>query len=157
MLVAVAAVALGGSLTTVGNVEGWYADAQKAPWSPPNGVFGPVWTLLYAGIALACFLVWRRGYLGSGQRNRARPWITGWIVQLVLNAAWTPLFFAGFPVIGEASWWIAAVIIVLLLAVVLWLILGARRWSRIAMVVMIAYALWLAFATTLNIAVIALN
>lgn len=157
LLAAVAAVALGGSLATTSNVDGWYGEAERAPWSPPNGVFGPVWTLLYAGIALACFLVWRRGYLGSGRPNRARPWLTGWIVQLVLNAAWTPAFFAGFPVIGEPAWWIAAAIILALLLTVLWLILTAPRWSRTAMAIMIAYALWLAFATTLNIAIIALN
>lgn len=157
LLLAVAAVALGGSLATISNVDGWYADAERAPWSPPNGVFGPVWSVLYAGIAVAAFLVWRRGHLGYGRPNRALPWLAGWIVQLVLNAAWTPVFFAGFPAIGEAAWWIAAAIILALLVTVLWLILTAPRWSRIAMAIMIAYALWLAFATTLNLAIIALN
>ncbi|WP_238439517.1 TspO/MBR family protein [Microbacterium sp. JZ31] len=152
-----AAVAAAGSLANAGNVEGWYADAEKAPWNPPGGVFGPVWSVLYAGIAAACFLVWRRGFRGSGQPNAARTWLGVWIVQIALNAMWTPAFFAGFPVLGEAAWWLALAIILLLLVAVIWLAVAAWRWSRIATVVMIAYALWLAFATTLNIAIIALN
>ncbi|MFL0410971.1 TspO/MBR family protein [Microbacterium paludicola] len=157
LLAAVTIVAAGGSLVTIGNVEGWYAEAAKAPWSPPNGVFGPVWTALYAGIAVACFLVWRLGLRGGDRPNAARAWLTGWTVQLVLNAAWTPTFFGGFPLIGEAAWWIAAAIILALLGVVVWLVITAARWSRLAMGIMIAYAIWLAFASTLNIAVIALN
>jgi tryptophan-rich sensory protein len=157
LLIAVAAVAFGGSFATAGNVDGWYADADKAPWNPPSAVFGPVWSVLYFGIAAACFLVWRRGFRGAGEPNAARPWIAGWIVQLALNAAWTPLFFGGFPVLGEPAWWIAAVVILLLLATVLWLAARAWRFSRIATGIMVAYAVWLAFATTLNIAIIALN
>lgn len=122
LLVAVAAVAVGGSLATIGNVEGWYADARKAPWSPPDGVFGPVWSALYFGIAVACFLIWRRGHRGADEPNAARDWIRMWVVQLVLNALWTPAFFGGFPVIGEPAWWIAAAIILTLLGVVVWLV-----------------------------------
>lgn len=157
LLAAVAVIALVGSLATIDNVEGWYAGAQKAPWNPPNGVFGPVWSVLYAGIAVAGFLVWRAGFAGRGAPNTARAWLTVYIVQLALNSAWTPAFFGGYPLLGEAAWWLAAVIILLLLVVVVWLAVMAWRRSRVASIVMAVYALWVAFASTLNIAIIALN
>src|SRR4051812_11602596 len=72
-------VAVLGSLATAGNVDGWYADADKPWFTPPNWLFGPVWTALYAAMAIAAWLVWREG----------GP--TGiWWTQLALNLAWTP-------------------------------------------------------------------
>ena len=82
-LAAAFAVAALGSLATINNVDGWYADAAKPPFNPPNWLFGPVWTILYAAMAVAAWLVWRKG-------GDLRLW---WI-QLAINLAWTPVFFA---------------------------------------------------------------
>jgi len=60
-----ALVAALGGLATANHVNGWYATADKAPWSPPNWVFGPVWTVLYAAMAVAAWLVWRSRAPGS--------------------------------------------------------------------------------------------
>ena len=59
-LVASLLVAGLGGLASAANVNGWYAPADKAPWTPPNFVFGPVWTVLYVAMAVAAWLVWRK-------------------------------------------------------------------------------------------------
>lgn len=155
-LLIVAAVAFGGSFASGDNVDGWYADAEKVPWDPPNAVFGPVWTALYALIALAGFLIWRAGFRMGGP-NAARSALSLFVVQMVLNSLWTPAFFAGYPIFGEAAWWVAAVIIIALIIVVIALAVSAAKWSRIASAIMVPYLLWLCFASTLNIGIIALN
>src|SRR5512134_3395392 len=66
----------------------WYASLKKPSWNPPGWIFGPVWTTLYTMMAVAAWLVWKRG----GFAAQRRP-LTLFLVQLALNAAWTPLFF----------------------------------------------------------------
>ncbi|WP_336651442.1 MULTISPECIES: TspO/MBR family protein [unclassified Leucobacter] len=156
MLAAVALVAWGGSLASITNIDGWYAEAHKAPWSPPNAVFGPVWSVLYALIALAGWLIWRSG-ARSDAPNAAPGVLRLFVTQLVLNALWTPVFFAGYPLMGAAAWWVALAIMVALMASVILLGITAAPLSRIASWIMIPYLLWLIFATSLNVAVIALN
>ena len=101
-LVLFVAIAFGvaalGSVATFQNVEGWYADADKAFWTPPNVVFGPVWTVLYTLMSVAAWLVWREPV--SDARRRA---LGVYIAQLVLNAIWTPVFFGLYPVAGSAA------------------------------------------------------
>lgn len=156
LLIMVGAILTLGALSSTAHVDGWYADAAKVPWTPPNPTFGIVWTLLYLAIAIAGWLIWRRGYT-RGAANAQRPilWLFG--VQLALNACWTPVFFAGYPVIGPTAWWIALAIIAALLAVVV--VLAARTWRRVraAGIVMGVYGLWLAYAASLNAGIIALN
>lgn len=156
LLIIVAAIAYFGSLATVANVGGWYAAVEKAPWDPPNAAFGPVWSALYILIALAGWLVWRRGYR-KGEPHAARSTLALYGVQLVLNAAWTPAFFAGFPLIGRSAWWIALAIILGLLVCVIALARAAAKWSKLAMWIMLLYAAWLLFASTLNLWIILLN
>ena len=156
-LLLVAAIAVGGSLASASNTEGWYADVTKVPWNPPNEVFGPAWTVLYVLIAAVGFLIWRAGYVGGGQPNAARRTLGVYALQLVLNAAWTPIFFAGFPVIGEAAWWVALAVILALVVTVVWLMVSAAKWSRVAVLLLIPYLLWLLFASSLNVGIIVLN
>lgn len=63
--------------------DSWYRGLRKPAWTPPDWVFGPVWTMLYIAIALAGWLVWEAG----GQTWT--PPMTFWIAQLLLNAAWS--------------------------------------------------------------------
>lgn len=156
MLVAVALVAFLGSLATLANVDGWYQEVNKAQWSPPNDIFGPVWSVLYALIALAGWLIWRAGFR-EGAPNAARSVLTLFIVQLVLNGLWTPVFFGAYPALGEPAWWLALTIIVALMAVVVWLAVSSLPWSKVAAWIMLPYLLWLIFATSLNVAIIVLN
>jgi tryptophan-rich sensory protein len=133
-----------GSAATFDNVTGWYATADKAPWSPPNGVFGPVWTVLYTAMAVAAWLVWRQQAPGT------RRALTVYGVQLALNLAWTPLFFGLYPVIGTAALWLALVVILALIAAVAVTVLYFGPISRAAGLLLLPYVSWLVFASTLN-------
>jgi len=132
-----------GALFTPGE---WYAALEKPAWNPPAWIFGPVWTALYAMMAVAAWLVWRCG----GFVKQRGP-LTLFLVQLVLNAGWTPLFF-GLHLPGLAFAEI----------VVLWLTIAAvlvafRRVSRAAAVFLVPYLLWVSFAAALNFALWRLN
>lgn len=155
-LALVAIIAVLGSMATIPNTEGWYETVEKAPWSPPNSLFGPVWSVLYVLIALAGWLLWRKGYRG-GAPNAAQKPLTIYAIQLVLNGLWTPAFFAGYPVIGESAWWIALAIIIVLIISVFWFAVTAAQFSQISSWMMVPYAAWLLFATSLNAAIIFLN
>jgi len=150
VLVALLAISFGvavlGSIATAGNVDGWYASAEKAPWNPPNWLFGPAWTLLYTLMSVAAWLVWRRG--GS---------LKPYVIQLVLNAIWTPVFFGLYPVIGAPALWIALVIIAALDVAVLLTMLRFWRTSKLAAWLLVPYWAWVLFATTLNAALAVLN
>lgn len=144
-LAASALVAGLGGLATATNVNGWYATADKAPWSPPNWVFGPVWTLLYTAMAVAAWLVWRR----RGEETRRA--LTAYAVQLVLNLLWTPVFFGLYPVLGTPALWIAFGIIVALAVAVAVTILYFGPISRTAGLLLLPYLAWVVFASSLNL------
>jgi translocator protein len=151
VLLAFFAIAFGvaalGSLTTIQNVDGWYASADKAPWSPPNWLFGPAWTVLYSLIAVSGWLVWR-------ELKRVPPI---YIVQLALNALWTPVFFGAYPVIGAPALWIALAIIVAMDVAILLTMLRFWQVRKLAAWLLVPYWAWVLFATTLNAAVAILN
>ena len=146
------AVAALGSLATFQNVDGWYADAAKASWNPPNWIFGPVWTVLYTLMSVAAWLVWRR----RGEAPVRGP-LTAYVVQLVLNAIWTPVFFGLYPAIGSPALWIALVIILALDVTVLVTMIRFWKVSKAAAWLLVPYWAWVLFATTLNAALAVLN
>lgn len=142
---ALSAIAAGiGVIANFANIDGWYAVADKAPWSPPNWLFGPVWTVLYIAMALAAWLVWR-------QQRGWKPLVGLYGIQLLLNTAWSPLFFALYPLWGAPALWLAAAVIVALALVLLFLIVQFWRISRWAAILLVPYFLWVAFASSLNI------
>ena len=139
---AAAAAALIGVLG-VNGTTGEYARLVQPSWAPPSWLFGPVWTVLYVMIAVSGWLVWRR----TGWNTA----LTGYAVQLALNAAWTPIFF-GFGRYGLA----------LVDIVVLWVLVGVtvvlfRPLSRAAAALLLPYWAWVTFATALNAAIVHLN
>jgi benzodiazapine receptor len=124
----------------------WYEQLTKPSWNPPNWLFAPVWSALYAMMAVAAWLVWKR----DGLRKGAIP-LTVFVIQLVLNAAWTWLFF------GLHRPALAFVEIVLLwLAILAALILFWRR-STLAGALMAPYLAWVTYAATLNFGLWRLN
>ena len=136
---------LGGSaisLVTSDNIGGWYAELVRPSWTPPNWVFGPVWSLLYTLMAVAMWLVWRRG--GQSWAN-VRPAAVWFAIQLGLNFLWTPVFFEWHLL----DW--AIVVIVLLDAAVVITIVVFARYSRLAAGLMVPYLLWCLYATSLSI------
>lgn len=122
----------------------WYEGLAKPAWTPPNWLFGPVWTVLYVGIAVAGWRVWRRT-----ERLVVALWL--WIAQLVLNACWSLLFF------GLHRPDMALVDILVLLATILAFVFVARRHSVLASWLFVPYAVWVSFATALNYAIVNLN
>lgn len=137
-----------GSMISAPAIDGWYADAPKPMWTPPNAVFGPVWAVLYALISVAGWLVWR--HRASPERFAA---LSAYVVQLALNVAWTPAFFGLGAILGTAGLWIALGIIVALDFAVLVAIIRFGEVSRPAAALLVPYWLWVLFATTLNAAI----
>ncbi len=146
-LAIVSAIAAVGSFASAGAIAGWYADAPKPMWTPPNAVFGPVWTILYTAMAVGAWLVWRRP--ASFERSRA---LRANAVQLTLNALWSPTFFALGGLLGAPGLWIALVIIVALNVALLATIFRFADVSLVATWLLVPYWLWALFATTLNAA-----
>lgn len=124
----------------------WYASLKKPSWNPPGWVFGPVWTTLYVMMAVAAWLVWKRGGFAAQRRALAL-----FLVQLTLNAAWTPLFF-GLHRPGLAF----AEILLLWLAIAATLA-AFRPVSRVAASLLVPYLAWVSFAAFLNFTLWKLN
>ncbi|MFD3513001.1 TspO/MBR family protein [Streptomyces sp. NPDC058657] len=118
-----------------------YQSLDRPSWAPPGWLFGPVWTVLYATIAVAAWLVLRRP---KGSPRTAMAW---WAVQLALNLAWTPLFFAA----GEYGF--AFLDICLLLAALAVTVVAFARHRRSAALLLVPYAAWVTFAAALNLSV----
>ncbi len=121
----------------------WHAALIKPSWNPPNWLFGPVWTVLYIMIGVSGWLVWQRAGLGAAMGLYA--------VQLLLNAAWSWLFF------GRHAIGLALVDIVVLLAAIVATIAAFWPISSVAAGLLVPYALWVAFATALNASIWRLN
>lgn len=139
-LVLVAAAALLGGLSTP---DAWFSALQKPSFNPPGWVFGPAWTLLYILMAIAAWRFYRVDGFGLA--------IGLWLVQLVVNAAWSPLFF------GMHRADLALLNIIVLDILVIATIAVFLRKDRIAAWLMLPYLGWIAFATTLNAAIWQLN
>ncbi len=137
-----------GSAFTFPNLAGWYAGLTKPPFNPPNGIFGPVWSILYTLMAIAAWRVWRAG------RNDGRSVTCAlalFAVQLVLNVAWSVVFF------GAQSPGVGLVVIVLMLAAILATTVAFGRFDRWAALLMVPYIAWVSFATVLNASIWWLN
>lgn len=134
-----------GSQATRPHTDGWYEQADTAPWNPPDWLFGPVWIVLYIGMGIAAWLVWR-------QRHRARvttPLVL-YFVQLAFNGVWTPLFFAGYPSWGGAALWASLGVIITLIILVILTVRAFWPISRTAAVILLPYLAWILYASTLN-------
>jgi translocator protein len=137
--------ALGASVVQT-TVDTWYAELAKPSFTPPDWVFGPVWTLLYVAMAVAAWRVWR-----TADSDTARGPLTLFALQLALTLGWTVVFF-GLLKIGAA----VATIMVLDVGVIV-TVLAFRTVDRIAALLMVPYLAWVSFATVLNIAIWRLN
>ena len=124
----------------------WYAQIKKPAWNPPGWIFGPVWTALYVMMAASAWLVWRRG----GFPMRRGP-LGLFLVQLALNAAWSPLFFGlKDPALAYAE-------IVLLWLAILGTLVVFWRVDRFAGALLAPYLAWVGFAAVLNFTLWRLN
>lgn len=124
----------------------WYRDLIKPSWTPPNWVFPVVWPLLYVCMALAAWLVWKKA--GFTRGRSALQWF---LIQLVLNAAWSWLFF-GEHMIATALGEIFLLLIAIIFTTMLfWRLSPAAGW------LMVPYLLWMGYASALNMAIWQMN
>ena len=129
-----------GVLTTDTGGSPWYRALEKPAFNPPAWVFAPVWTTLYTLMGIAAYLLWRK----RRHSRVARIAIAWFILQLLLNAAWTPVFFGLHSLVGGLM-----VIIALWIAIAA-TIAAAWRVSRAAPWLLLPYWVWVTFATVLN-------
>ncbi len=132
--------ALAGQLATGPAIGAWYVTLTRPAIAPPNWVFAPVWTILYIMMGIAAGLVWQ---LGAG-KPAVRLAIGLFLVQLVLNALWSYLFF-GWHLIG-----LAFIELIVLWLVILWTLIRFYALSPAAGLLLVPYLLWVSFAAVLN-------
>lgn len=137
------AAALIGSLFSPGD---WYGSLRKPSWNPPSWIFGPVWTALYAMMAIAAWLVWKRG----GFSVQRLP-LTLYLIQLTFNALWSPLFF------GLKNPGLAFLDIVLLWITLLATLLAFWKARPVAGILLVPYLAWVTFAGALNFTIWQMN
>ncbi len=127
-----------GAKISMANMD-WYHTLARPFFSPPDWVFGPVWAVLYMLLALAGFFLTRTGLHAA---NKKAVWLM--IAQLVLNAAWTPLFFGMHHLAGSM------ILVLAMIGMTIWLMHTAKSVSRTAMWLLVPYLAWLCFAWLLN-------
>lgn len=149
LAVSFAAAAIG-SVFTFSAIPTWYALLAKPSFSPPNWLFGPVWSLLYTLMGVALFRVWNTKPTASTKPRRTLAFsLFG--AQLVFNALWSIVFF-GLHQLGPALIVIAALWLAILACIItFW------RLERTAALLLLPYLAWVTFASVLNFAVWQLN
>lgn len=134
-----------GAFFTFSSVQNWYLTLNRPTWNPPNWLFGPVWTVLYILMGIACYLIW------ISDHPRKQLLLKLYFVQLILNALWSPAFF------GMKSPILGLFVIVPLWGAILLCIVQFRRVNPLASGLMVPYLLWVTFATVLNGSIFLLN
>lgn len=141
------ATGLIGSIATFPSIPTWYLTLNKPSFNPPNWLFGPVWTTLFAMMGIAAFLVWQKGM----HKKPVKEAIIVFSIQLVLNIFWSIIFF------GLHQPGVAFIEIVILWLMILITILRFYKISRPAGLLLIPYLLWVSFASFLNLVIVILN
>ena len=129
-----------GSAFTFSSIPNWYVYLNKPIFSPPNWLFGPVWTLLYALMGISAYLVWKK----KGSLNL-------FLIQLGLNFIWTPIFF------GARNLFLALVVIVVMWIYIVKTIKAFAKIDKTASYLLYPYLAWVSFATILNFSIWFLN
>jgi len=133
-----------GSFLTTPSLHPWYEGLSKPRWNPPNWLFGPVWTILYLAMAIAAWLVWRKAGVTAAPMQL-------FLTQLVLNVAWSALFFRlrspGLAFAEIVVLWFA----VLATTIEFWRAVPAAGW------LLLPYLIWVGYATALNFSIWRLN
>lgn len=146
-VVPVVAASLLGSAATVPQIPGWYAALAKPPFNPPNWLFAPGWTALFAIMALSVYRILRLPAEAPGKSGA----LLAYHVQLLLNVPWSFAFF------GTQSPLAGILVILPLLAMILVTIARFRPLDRLAANLFWPYAAWVSFATVLTVSIWWLN
>jgi tryptophan-rich sensory protein len=139
-------IGVAGAIFTTPAIPLWYAGLVKPPLNPPNWIFGPVWSTLFALMGVSAYLVWRR------RKEMSAVWALAFFaLQLALNVLWSYLFF------GLHAPAFAAIEIVALWLSILWTAIEFAKISRLSAALLAPYLLWVAFAVYLNYSIVLLN
>lgn len=136
-----------GSLFTFSSIPTWYAFLNKPFFSPPNWIFGPVWTLLYTLMGVSAYLVWRRYQFSK----KSLPFWHVYITQLVLNSLWSILFF-GFKFVGAAF-----IEIIAMWYFIVRSIQEGEKIDKWSAYLLYPYLGWVTFASILNLSIWIIN
>ncbi len=136
-----------GSIFTTPAIPTWYAALVRPEFAPPNWVFAPIWTTLFALMGIAAFLVWNKGL----DHRNVKIALSMFIVQLILNIFWSIIFF------GMHNPGAAFVEIIVLWLAILYTIITFAKVSRSAAWLLVPYILWVTFAGYLNYSIWILN
>jgi tryptophan-rich sensory protein len=129
-----------GSSVTMGAINGWYTTIQKAPFNPPNLIFGPVWTILFILMAISLYLVWQKSKF---------PMI--FALQLLLNFFWSySFFYLHLPLLAYID-------IIALIITIVYMIIKFYPINKLAAYLLYPYLAWVSFASILNLFVVILN
>lgn len=136
-----------GAVFTYRRIPNWYASLDKPSFSPPNWLFGPVWTLLYLLMGIAAYLIWREGTDNPAVMSA----LVVFGVQLFLNVLWPAVFFGLKTLSG------GLIVITLLWLAILITILRFLSFSLAAALLLLPYIAWVTFAAVLNVALFVMN
>lgn len=159
-----------GGIVTSSQIKPWYEKIERPTWTPPNWVFGPVWTTLYLLLGISSYLIYKSDQeiatqeietqnteeshctsFGPKKETDRKDSLILFAVNIFLNWIWTPIFF------GLHQVAVAFFVIIALDAVVLYMMMLFFRIKKIAGFMIIPYMTWLTLATCLNISVWSLN
>jgi tryptophan-rich sensory protein len=141
------AVAFVGSALTMPAINTWYQTLTKPPFTPPNGIFGPVWTLLYLLMAISFYLVWT----SKAAKKKKRKAIHIFLAQLLMNLLWSLAFF------GLQQPLLGVIVIIVLWGLIYKSITYFKPISPLASYLLYPYLAWVSFATILNLSIAVLN
>lgn len=125
----------------------WYSTLMKPSWAPPSWIFGPVWTVLYAIIAVSFGAVFYKTFIGKLSWVVALPFV----LNLIFNFAFTPLQF------GLKNNGLASIDILLVLATLIWAMIAIWPHFRWVVYINIPYLFWVSFATILQLTITYIN
>lgn len=131
---------------TVGSVQTWFQTLIQPSFQPPNWLFGPAWTLLYALMGVASAWIWKKR---KNKKARMALWIYG--VQLFFNFIWSVIFFG-----WHSPFW-ALIDIVILWGLIMFMMMKFYAIDKKAGWILVPYLAWVTFATVLNFAIWRLN
>jgi len=136
-----------GTLATTPNIPLWYNYLVKPPLNPPNWVFGPVWTTLFALMGTSLFIIWKKGI----KKKVVKKALTVFTIQLGINVLWSFLFF------GLKSPYLGLICIGALWIFIILTIRDFIHIHKIAGILLIPYLLWVSLAMYLNAGIVLLN
>lgn len=139
--------ALIGSLFTADAINTWYAALTKPELNPPNWLFGPVWTVLYALMAIAAWRIYEKRK--KNPKVNLLLWV--YVAHLAVNAFWSIAFF------GLHNPLLALVVVAVLWLCIAYLAVSFYRVDRMAGLLLLPYLAWVTFASYLNISIVLLN